>query len=281
MRDSNSQISKVPTGVTEEIRLGEISFIKVRSLVNDMEYLYWLDYYLLGSDIIGKLNWEIDFENMVIRFSLVPFPVESSFMSFPGTYFNNRPFVTVNLTGKEFENVLIDTGYSQIFSYPANSSSIQGFISEMDSLCLSNPNIRSPMGALSVSTVHVKTILVDSLKIGTHHLNDIPVDFEPSSVPKLGLRFFRTLGSRLIINNSESSYHKHLKPEGVEFQDPIQIGVQFQSGKLILKSKSIGAVTEDELIEIGEEINSVNGRTSASFLDACEFIKWSFTSNPR
>jgi hypothetical protein len=280
MRDSNSQATKVPTGVTEEIQLGDISFPKVRSLVNDMEYLYCLDYYLLGSDIIGQLNWEIDFENMIIRFSRAPFPAESGFMSFPVTYSNNRPFVSVNFAGKEFKNILIDTGYSQVFSYPANSSSVQAFISKMDSLGLSNPNIRGAMGALSSSTVNVKTILVDSLKIGEHYLNDIPVDFEVSSGPKLGLRFFTSLGSRLIINNSESSYHISIKSEGASFQDPMQMGVQFQNGKLILKSKSIGAVSEDELIEVGEEINSVNGRTSTSFQDSCEFIRWSYTSKP-
>ena len=280
MQDSNSQATKVPTGVTEEIQLGDISFPKVRSLVNDMEYLYCLDYYLLGSDIIGQLNWEIDFENMIIRFSRAPFPAGSGFMSFPVTYSNNRPFVTVNFAEKEFKNILIDTGYSQVFSYPANSSSVQGFISKMDSLGLSNPNIRGAMGALSSSTVNVKTILVDSLKIGEHYLNDIPVDFEVSSGPKLGLRFFTSLGSRLIINNSKSSYHISIKSEGASFQDPMQMGVQFQNGKLILKSKSIGAVSEDELIEVGEEINSVNGRTSASFQDSCEFIRWSYTSKP-
>lgn len=280
MRDSNSQTTKVPTGVTEEIQLGDISFPKVRSLVNDMEYLYCLDYYLLGSDIIGQLNWEIDFEKMITRFSRAPFPAGSGFMSFPVTYSNNRPFVSVNLAGKEFKNILIDTGYSQVFSYPANSSSVQAFISKMDSLGLSNPNIRGAMGALSSSTVNVKTILVDSLKIGKHYLNDIPVDFEVSSGPKLGLRFFTSLGSRLIINNSESSYHISIRPEGASFQDPMQMGVQYQNGKLILKSKSIGAVPEDELIEVGEEINSVNGRISTSFQDSCEFIRWSYTSKP-
>ncbi|MCL6260135.1 retroviral-like aspartic protease family protein [Aquiflexum sp. TKW24L] len=280
MRDSNKQVAKVPTGLTKEIQIGGITFPKVRSLVNDMAYLYCMDYYLLGSDIIRQLNWEIDFENSVIRFSKTPFSVENEWKTIPVYFFNKRPFVTVKFVGQEFENVLIDTGYTQFFSFPAKNPSIQDFLSMKDSLGLSNPDISSSMGALSFQTDSTRTILVDSLQIGENYFGGIPVSFEPITGPKLGIGFFKTLGSSLVINNSESTYHLRMREE-VKFKDPIQVGVHYQEGKLVLMSKSIGAVPQDALLNIGEEIEAVNGRRAEDFADACDFMRWSFTNKPK
>jgi len=280
MRDSNKQVAKVPTGLTKEIRIGGITFPKVRSLVNDMAYLYCMEYYLLGSDIIRQLNWEIDFENSVILFSKTPFSVENEWTTIPVYFFNKRPFVTVKFAGQEFKNVLIDTGYTQFFSFPAKNPSIQDFLSMKDSLGLSNPDISSSMGALSIQTDSTRTILIDSLQIGENYFGGIPVSFEPITGPKLGIGFFKTLGSSLIINNSEATYHLRMRKE-VKFKDPIQVGVHYQEGKLVLMSKSIGAVPEDALLNIGEEIEAVNGRRAEDFVDACDFIRWSFTNKPK
>jgi len=89
-----------------------------------------------------------------------------------------------------------------------------------------------------------------------------------------------TLGSHLVINNTESRYLIRMKREGVIFKDPIMVGAQFQNNKIILMSKAIGAVPEDALLTIGEEIKSVNGKTAADFADECEFIRWSATGKP-
>ena len=204
MCDSNKQVPKVPTGLTNEIRIGGVTFPKVQSLVNDMAYLYYIDYYLLGMDIISQLNWEIDFEKMVIRFSKNPFPVEIGWTNIPVYFANKLPFVTVKFAGQQFENLLIDTGYTQFFIFPANNPSILDFLSLKDSLGLSNPDISSSMGALSIQTDSTRTILVDSLQIGENYFERIPISFEPITGAKLGIGFFKTLGSSLVINNSES-----------------------------------------------------------------------------
>lgn len=280
IRDSNKQVAKVPTGLTKEIKISGVTFPKIRSLVNDMAYLYCMDYYLLGSDIISQLNWEIDFEKKVIRFSKKPFPVENGWTNIPVYFANKRPFVKVKFAGQQFENVLIDTGYTQFFSFPANNTSIQGFLSMKDSLGLSNPNISSSMGALSIQTDSSRTILIDSLQIGENYFGGIPISFEPNTGAKLGIGFFNTLSSTLVINNSESKYFLQMREE-VKFKDPIQVGVHYKEGKLVVMSKSIGAVPEDNMLNIGEEILSVNGHKAEDFVDSCEFIRWSFTNKPK
>lgn len=280
MRDSNQRVAKVPTGLTNEIRIGGITFPKIRSLVHDMPYLYCMDYYLLGSDIISQLNWEIDFENWIIRFSKTPFKVNSDWTDIPIYFLNKRPYVTVKFAGQEFKNILIDTGYTQFFSFPSNNPSIREFLSLKDSLGLSNPNISSSMGALSIQTDSTRTILIDSLQIGEYQWGEIPISFEPNTGAKLGIGFFKTLGSTLVINNAESKYFLRMREE-VKFTDPIQIGVHYKEGKLLVMSKSIGAVPEDIMLSIGEEILSVNGRKAEDFADSCEYIRWSFTNKPK
>jgi hypothetical protein len=69
--------------------------------------------------------------------------------------------------------------------------------------------------------------------------------------------------------------------EEVKFKDPIQVGVHYKEGKLVVMSKSVGAVPEDIMLSIGEEILSVNGRRAEDFADSCEFIRWSFTNKPK
>ncbi|MFN3996856.1 aspartyl protease family protein [Algoriphagus sp.] len=279
MRDSNNQVQKVKTGVSDKIQIGGFTFPNVRSLVNDMTYLYCLDFYLLGADVIRQLNWEIDFENNIIQVSKKPFPVSDSLFRLPVTYINNRPFVSTGFANEKFNRVLIDFGYTKVMDFPQDNPAIQSFLTMKDSLGLSNPNISSSMGALGLKTYESKTILVDSLLIGGRYFSRIPVDFEDSKRSKIGLSFFSNLSNRTILNNSESSFYLDLKSGNPNFKDPTHINLQYKEGKIVLVGKPLGMVTEDSQIEIGEYIAAVNGRKPEDFGDECEFMQFFFGKN--
>lgn len=279
MRDSNNQVQKVKTGVSNEIRIGGFTFSKVRSLVNDMTYLYCMDYYLLGADVIRQLNWEIDFEKNIIHVSKKPFPISDSFFRLPVTFINNRPFVSTGFASGKFDRVLIDFGYTQVMDFPQDNAAVKPFLDLKDSLGLSNPNISSSMGALGLKTYETRTILVDSLLIGDRYFSQIPVDFEETSSSKIGLGFFTNLSKRTILNNSESTYYLDLKSEDPIFPDPSHINLQYREGKIVLVGKPLGMVPEDLQIEIGEQIAAVNGKKSEDFGDECEFIRYFHTGN--
>ena len=279
MRDSNRQVKKVRTGLTDEIQIGDFKFEKVRSLVNDMNLLYCLDFYLLGSDIIKRLNWEIDFDAMQIRVSSKPFPVQSEDLIFPVTYANNRPFVKMEFLGQEFDRILVDFGYTKVMDFDDKEEAIRDFLAKKDSLGLSNPKITTSMGALGSDTYSARTILVDSLKLGNLYLSKIPVDFEKTSGSKIGLEFFRALSSKTIINNSDATYALRLR-ESPEFEKYTNLGVFYTDGKLIVRGKPIGLTPDDDQIEIGEEILSIDGKKASDFSSECDFLEWSFSRTP-
>ncbi|WP_338223862.1 aspartyl protease family protein [Algoriphagus confluentis] len=280
MRDSNRQVKKVPTGLTDEIQIGNYRIEKVRSLVNDMTLLYCLDYYLLGSNVINQLNWEIDFDAMQIRVSARPFPVEEEDLTFKVTYAGNRPFAEMELLGKKYERILVDFGYIKVMDFDDQEEAVQNFLAQKDSLGLSNPQITTSMGALGSDTYSSRTIRVDSLKLGEKYLSGIPIDFEKTSGSKIGLGFFRALTTKTIINSTDSTYALRLRAEP-EFEKSTHLGVFYSDGKLIVRGKPLGLTPNDGQLEIGEEILSIDGKKASDFPSECSFIEWSFSRTPK
>ena len=279
LRDSNNQLQKVPTGLTKELEIGGVKIEKVRSLVNDMDFLFCMDFFLLGQDVIKQLNWEIDFEKMQIRVSKAPFPTNPSWKKLPIQYKGGRPHVTLSFENLTLPDALVDFGYVRVMDFPDHLPEIQTFLSLKDSLGLSNPNISTSMGAVSQSTYPTRSIWVDNLQLGRDVFPRVPVDFEESSYPKIGVGFFEAFSTKTILNHSEMAYYLEIRPKP-EFEETTHIGVMYEDGKLILNSKPQGLTPQDALIEVGEEIKSINGFTAADFDGICSYFKWSVKQKP-
>ncbi len=274
LRDSNNQLQKVPTGLTKELEIGGVKIQDVRSLINDMDYLYCMDFFLLGQDVIKQLNWEIDFETMQIRVSKAPFPTDPSWKKLPIQYKGNRPHVSLQFGNMTLPDALVDFGYVRVMDFPDHLPEIQPYLQLKDSLGLSNPNISTSMGAVSQSTYPTRSIWVDSLQLGGEVFARVPVDFEESSYPKVGVGFFEALSSKTILNHSEMAYYLVPRPSP-KFKDTTHIGVMYQDGKLILTSKPEGLTPNDSKLKIGEEIKSINGFSARDFTGICNYFTWS------
>lgn len=280
LRDSNNQLQKVSTGFTKELEIGGVKINDVRSLVNDMDFLFCMDFFLLGQDVIKQLNWEIDFEKMQIRVSKAPFPTDPSWKKLPIHYKGNRPHVSLQFADLSAPDALVDFGYVRVMDFPDHLKEIQPFLSLKDSLGLSNPNISTSMGAVSQSTYPTRSIWVDSLRLGGELFPRVPVDFEESSYPKIGVGFFKALSTKTILNHSEMAYYLDLRTEP-EFEETTHIGVMYQDGKLVLTSKPQGLTPQDALVEIGEEIKAINGFSAADFDGICSYFKWSVSQKSK
>ncbi|MFC5192258.1 retroviral-like aspartic protease family protein [Algoriphagus aquatilis] len=279
LRDSNNQLQKVPTGLTKELEIGGVKIEKVRSLVNDMDFLFCMDFFLLGQDVIKQLNWEIDFEKMQIRVSKAPFPTNPTWKKLPIQYKGGRPHVTLSFENLTLPDALVDFGYVRVMDFPDHLPEIQTFLSLKDSLGLSNPNISTSMGAVSQSTYPTRSIWVDSLQLGDEIFPRVPIDFEESSYPKIGVGFFEVFSTKTILNHSEMAYYLELRTKP-EFEETTHIGVMYEDGKLILNSKPQGLTPQDAMIEVGEEIKSINGFSAADFDGICSYFKWSVKQKP-
>ncbi|MFC3878699.1 aspartyl protease family protein [Algoriphagus namhaensis] len=276
IRDSNDQTKRVKTGYTDEMKIGGFTVSNVKSLITEMPYLACQDFYLLGSNVIKLLNWQIDFDRMEIRASKEPFEVSPDYISLPVSYSSNRPFTTLKFGGMKFENILIDTGFSNILEVDNSSELVLSYLGEKEKLGLSHSNISLSTGAISQQIVESAQLKVDSLELGSGVFVSIPTDFESTKSSKLGIGFFRGLSHKTIINNSESTYHLLLR-ESYSFRDPFFLNLQYQDGKVIVSGKSLEVDDVYSQIELGEEILSINGIPTSDFIEECDFVNWYFT----
>jgi predicted aspartyl protease len=279
LTDANQAKKKVRRARTNLIEIGGFKISNVSSLLFDMPYLVCHDYYLLGSNVIEKLNWKIDFDKKLIHVSLKPFPIESHFAKIPVKYRNTRPYVAFNFAGHFYDNILIDTGFSGILDLSDRDSNIQDFLASKKSMNLHNPSIGLNTGAISQNIAPNHTILLDSLTIADVVFPWVPINFESPTTNKIGLRFFSHFSKETIINNSESAYYLNLKENPGRFKAPNFLSFNYQDKKVVIAGKSVGLTPEDELIEIGEEVLEVNGIPTSSFEDQCQFIQWYYGLN--
>lgn len=278
--DVNNEVKNVDLGKSDIIQIGGFQFKNVISLINDMDLMYCKDTYLLGSDIISQLNWEIDFEKQVIKVSKKPFPIQDSDLVFKVGYLDQRPFTSLQIKDLAYERLtLIDFGYTGVLDIPRDNKNIQNFLAEKARKGLSNSFFRYASGALGSNSFPSTTIWMDSLRLGQNYLPKIPVDFEDKTKTKIGLEFFKTISSKTIINNSKSTYALQIR-ERPEFEKSNGIAVSFEDGKFFLRGKPRGLTPQDSLIEIEEEILSINGFKATDFENNCQFLDWYISLRP-
>lgn len=278
--DVNNEVKNVNLGKSDFIQIGGFQFKNVISLINDMDLTSCKDFYILGSDIISQLNWEIDFEKQLIKVSKKPFPINDSDLVFKIGYLDQRPFSSLQIRNIAYERLaLIDFGYTGVLDIPEDNKNIQYFLTEQGKKGLANSFFRYASGALGSNSFPSTTIWIDSIRLGQNYLPRIPVDFEEKTKAKIGVEFFKTISSKTIINNSKSSYALQLR-EKPEFEQSNGIAVSFEEGKFILKGKPRGLTPQDSLIDIGEEILSINGLKAADFENICQFLNWYITLRP-
>lgn len=272
--DVNNEVKNVNLGKTDMIQIGGFQFKNVISLINDMDLTSCMDTYILGSDIIGQLNWEIDFDRQLIKVSKKPFSINDSDLVFKVGYLDQRPFTSLQIRNIAYERlVLIDFGYTGVLDIPKDNKNIQYFLDEKEKMGLTNSFFRYASGALGSNSFPSTTIWIDSLRLGQNYLPRIPVDFEEKTKAKIGVEFFKTISTKTILNNSKSTYALQLRNQP-EFEKSNGIAVAFDEGKFFLKGKPRNLIPQDSLIEIDEEILSINGLTAADFEDKCQFLDW-------
>ncbi|MBC7411731.1 MAG: clan AA aspartic protease [Bacteroidia bacterium] len=116
--DANGQTGALTSVITKEMSIGGYTFSNVRATIGDMQYFYCMNLYLLGADIIRKLNWEIDFKRMVLKVSKSRFATDSSMAVMPVNYKYNRPRVAIKINDTSYDDVLIDIGYTGVMTLP-------------------------------------------------------------------------------------------------------------------------------------------------------------------
>ncbi|MFD2243780.1 aspartyl protease family protein [Flectobacillus roseus] len=272
--DGNGKLTRLQTVFTKELSIGGFTFENVRASINDMQYLYCMNLYLLGADIIRKLNWEFDFEKMVLKVSKNSFAVTENMTVIPVIYEYNTPRTKLTLDGVVFKDVLIDIGFTGSMTIPITDKKIQNFLEIKRQLGQVSSQLASSFAAAGMSKPSLtETVMIDSLSIDNHLFKEIEADFKANTDFKIGLGFFTATCDKVIINNSQKKYYLQLKNKST-FKSKFPVSVLLVDGKLRVSYVTLSDNVINNNFTINEEVKSINGKRASDFVDECHFLNW-------
>ena len=272
--DANNRLVKGREVDIKNVAIGSFVFKKVKSLYFDMEFLQCNKLYLLGQNVISKLNWLFNFDNNTVQVSETPFKEDSSFTVIPVKGTNKRPYTELQIGGKKIYNCLIDFGYTGIIDFPETD-----FINEKYSDHQASDNtsvgIYSGMGLGGLSKPDtLKSFKLDSVSIGTAGFNDMMISVSEETDLKIGVGYFSKYCSAVILNYSTSSYFQEPRNKTVLLNKVFDARISISDAKFIVTGKKNSPSTTASALEIGEEIKSVAGKSISDFANTCDYFNW-------
>ncbi len=277
VQDSNNQISLASTVVLDSIAIGSFKFHNHQALVYDMPFLKCKNYFLLGADIINKLHWKFDFNNKKVYVSNRAFNVPANAENISFKIKQNVHYADVYVNDKKIKNVLIDFGYNGFFEINKHHKEAQHLINT------TSPDhmiygLGTSMGMVSSKRnesvyLKTKTIFFAEKSRTLHHY---VVNVEDTDT-KLGLDFFIKTSEVLVINPFEKKYSilfKSISSDTPPKYVSRSASILLENEKLVVASK---LDIKDVNLEIGEVIQSIEGKKASDFKDFCGYLDFIFS----
>lgn len=277
VQDSNNQISLASTVVLDSIAIGSFKFHKHTALVYDMPFLKCKNYFLLGADIINKLHWKFDFNNKKGYVSNRAFNVPANAENISFNIKQNVHYADIYVNDKKIKNVLIDLGYNGFFEINRHHKEARHLINT------TNPDqmiygLGTNMGMVSTKrkeSIYLKTKTMSFSEKGTI-LNQYNVNIEDTDT-KIGLGFFLKTCDALVINPIEKRYSILFKST-INDTAPKYVS---QSASILLENEKLVVTSKLDLkelnLEIGEVVESIDGRKAKDFNDLCDYLDFMFS----
>ncbi|HLO45680.1 MAG TPA: hypothetical protein VK175_15180 [Leadbetterella sp.] len=254
--------------------IGSYVFNDLKDHTADMAFLHCADLYLLGQNVIKKLNWKFDFDKMELYVSKNPFELAQNEIVWPITsYKGNRPHINYSLGSKTYKNLLVDTGFTGIFELDSTNSEFLEIYSQKQKSGKSHEIITSSMGLMGLGKPSLnRHFRIDSLFIDQTLFSDLPVVINPSAEPKIGIYFFHNYCKTTTFNFSNNTILLDLRPQKLDEKPLLDGRVSIQNGKFIITAKAIGNNSSIKELNINDEILTVNNKRVSDFKDECEFL---------
>ncbi|MBY0477170.1 MAG: retroviral-like aspartic protease family protein [Chitinophagaceae bacterium] len=275
--DGNGKITNLQTVITKQLSVAGFTFQNVKASITDMQYLYCMNLYLLGADVINQLNWEIDFKKRLLKVSKKRFETTGEMTVIPVKYSYNTPRIKLRINDIPFDDVLIDFGFNGVMTIP-KTDKINNLVETKKAQHLVTAKMASTFAAGGLSKPSLtETTLLNDIKINKTDFNQIPADFKTDTDFKIGLQFFSSTCEKVIINNSEKKYYLLLKEKNT-FVSAFPVSFLLKDNQLKTSSITIADKQKENDFEIGEEVKSINGKTAGDFKSDCDFLTWYFIS---
>ncbi|WP_412467153.1 retropepsin-like aspartic protease [Pedobacter sp. KLB.chiD] len=275
INDSQRNSAKLDLAKINNLKIGTHSLQNITSVVADMPFLYCNTAYLLGGDVINKLNWKFDFKKNRVYISKTPFAPENDMQEMPVKIIGKRHFSPLVVQGTVIDNVLIDFGFAGNCTMDLKFSSTKEIMSKIlpENIYASKS---SSMGLNSISVGKTtSSFFLDSVIFGGVVVNNFKVNAMNDTQNKIGLLFLKMSFNQMILNNTELKYW--LQPSHVAPQKQTTFDAGFylnDKNKIEVVSLNGAAIHTAQSLNIGQTIKELNGRSAESFADKCAFLNW-------
>ncbi|MBD0777863.1 retropepsin-like domain-containing protein [Maribacter sp. ANRC-HE7] len=153
---------------------------------------------IIGTPIINKANWLIDYPNKKLRISSKNL-VDETFKTIEIKRKGGSPYTFITINGTEYK-VVIDFGSSSEFSLPKESELAKQLIQQY--VFEDNERERYSIGGLQ--TIKEKVGIVPLVKLGDLEFKNVSTKIGVQSQPRIGISFFKDY--IIYIDNLENSY---------------------------------------------------------------------------
>lgn len=153
---------------------------------------------VIGTPIINKANWLIDYPNKKLRISCENL-ADGTFQTIKIKRKGGSPYTHITINGTEYK-VVIDFGSSSEFSLPKESELAKQLIKQYT--FEDNERDRYSIGGLQ--TINEKVGVVPLIKLGDIEFKNVSTKIGVQSQPRIGIRFFKD--HIIYIDNQENSY---------------------------------------------------------------------------
>lgn len=270
--DANLKRIKINNTIIKKMQIGNHLIENVKGAIYDMEFLTCHKLYLLGMDVIGKLNWKIDFNQQQLLVSKYPFPTNNNHIEIPVSNASHRPKTSLVINGINYPNCLIDLGYTGSITISENEH-LNKLYQQMLGTGKSELGLNSNMSVTGLGKADtIKTIQLDKIKMGQYDFNLVNTTVFEKTDFKIGIEFFSTQTKELILNHTTSKYYIEPKPILEALPLPLDARVSYQEGKLCITALNLNQNSSAKQLSIGETIKSINGKQASDFNDNCQFL---------
>lgn len=153
---------------------------------------------LIGTPIINKANWLIDYPNKKLRISNKNL-ADETFKTIKIKRKGGSPYSFISINGIEYK-VVIDFGSSSEFSLPKESKLAKELLKQYK--FEDNERERYTIGGLQ--TIKEKIGIIPSVKLGEMEFENVSIKIGVQSQPRIGISFFKDC--IIYIDNLENSY---------------------------------------------------------------------------
>lgn len=277
VKDSNQNQTKIENVLIDELNIGNFHVTNLKALTYDMPFLNCANLFLLGADVINKLNWKFDFEKKLIYVSETPFETDATMQTWDIFYKSNTPRVRYSYNNKNFKSCLIDFGFNGILEVDAATDDITEIYRKQSTKNKVNEYITSNMSLTGLGTpIEANDFIIDTMYIHNTLIKGVKVSRKANTDDKIGVYFFNKYCKEVILNFSQNKFYLNLLNANntVANKNPLDTRVSIKEGKFIITSKNISQNSTALQLNIDEEIKSVNGKLVSDFKDECEFLLW-------